>query len=144
MPAPTQAAGMRLLGQSGWLTDAKYKQPGFKVRLPRPSAVGTCRRRLTNTGGTHPRLQCLQMPAARRGAGRCNRHTSPHPCPCPPQVLHVPDFDVGTSCVLLADCLGEIKAWSGAAPPPGLGRSGDEAPVTGCRCCRVLTLSPAC
>lgn len=26
-----QAAGMRIAGQNGWLTDAKYKQPGFKV-----------------------------------------------------------------------------------------------------------------
>ncbi|KAI7836099.1 hypothetical protein COHA_010027 [Chlorella ohadii] len=56
-----QAAGMRIAGQSGWLTDPKYKQPGFKV-------------------------------------------------------LHVPDFDFNTNCILLADCLAELKRWSDANP----------------------------
>lgn len=34
--------------------------------------------------------------------------------PSAPQVLHVPDFDFRTSCILLSECLGEVKRWSGA------------------------------
>lgn len=56
-----QAAGMRIAGQNAWLTDAKYKQPGFKA-------------------------------------------------------LHVPDFDFKTNCILLTDCLAEVKRWSDANP----------------------------
>lgn len=29
-----QAAGMKIAGQNGWLTDPRYKQPGFKVCAP--------------------------------------------------------------------------------------------------------------
>jgi len=36
--------------------------------------------------------------------------SSPHK-----QVLHVPDFDFNTNCILLPDCLAELKRWSGAA-----------------------------
>ncbi|PRW44370.1 hypothetical protein C2E21_6505 [Chlorella sorokiniana] len=56
-----QAAGLRIAGRNGWLSDAKYKQPGFKT-------------------------------------------------------LHVPDFDTSTNCILLADCLAELKRWSDANP----------------------------
>lgn len=30
------------------------------------------------------------------------------------QTLHVPDFDFNTNCILLTDCLAEVKRWSGA------------------------------
>ncbi|EFN55250.1 hypothetical protein CHLNCDRAFT_58012 [Chlorella variabilis] len=59
--AYAQAAGLRIAGQSGWLTDPKYQQPGFKV-------------------------------------------------------LHVPDFDFRSSCILLSECLEEVRRWSDANP----------------------------
>ena len=33
------------------------------------------------------------------------------------QVFHLPDFDFNSTCWLLADCLGEVRRWSGAASP---------------------------
>lgn len=45
----------------------------------------------------------------------CKHALSCHRSPLP-QVLHVPDFDTNTHCILLADCLAELKRWSGAAP----------------------------
>ncbi|KAL4428535.1 hypothetical protein ABPG75_002624 [Micractinium tetrahymenae] len=33
-----------------------------------------------------------------------------------PQVLHIPDFDFRSSCLLLTECLAEVKAWSDAHP----------------------------
>lgn len=81
-------------------------------------------------GPAHP-SPCLPTPGLPR--------TSPRPIPSVAvsplhafQVLHIPDFDFRSSCLLLSECLSEIKAWSGEAV-------GSLAGLQGCGC-----LGPAC
>lgn len=100
---------MRIAGQSGWLTDPKYKQPGFKVG---PPGSGTCRALASRAGAGAdvPMLATSVTSSHHLPPTFVIPISSPHK-----QVLHVPDFDFNTNCILLADCLAELKRWSGAA-----------------------------
>lgn len=104
---------MRIAGQNAWLTDAKYKQPGFKVsgsgcwrRIWRSCSLSTIGILLAARSSIHElAAHCQQricIPSA--AAPSLNRK----------QALHVPDFDFKTNCILLTDCLAEVKRWSGA------------------------------
>jgi hypothetical protein len=60
------------------------------------------------------------------------------------QVLNQPDFDFGSSCSLLADCLGELLAWSNAHPshvPITIVFHGGEVPRRSASTPQALTLT---
>jgi hypothetical protein len=101
-----QAAGLRIAGRNGWLSDAKYKQPGFKVGRQQGLVPAVA-----------PAI-CWVHTSARSHSGQPSTWllTLSQPTIDSLQTLHVPDFDTSTNCILLADCLAELKRWSDANP----------------------------
>lgn len=109
-----QAAGLRFAGLDGWLTDPAYTRPGFKVGgAVAGVAAGPCADSFADTGWRACAVRAPDMPAT------VPLTSLPATVPSMPvkphlQVMHVPDFDFRSSCILLADCLAEVRRWSGA------------------------------
>lgn len=97
----------RLTGELvGAVAAGGQQQHGLRQQLPTPTralpAAVHCLQ-----GGTYGQAVGLKI-ANRSGWLEDERYAQPGF-----KVMHVPDFDFRSSCVLLAECLAELRAWSG-------------------------------